>query len=323
MRRLIPLLLIVLLLHPVAAQEKKPLVVTSLPPLASIIKEALGDYVQVVYLVPPGVEPHQYQLSPDQIRVLKEADVIVTTGHLPAEMKIIELKKEGEIAGTVLTIDDYRKYGFRYLPERWYTGKNNPHGIWLDPTNAVAIAEATAEAIAERNPGIRSGVEESVSKFKERVNSIVLAYSGVLKGKKAVIELPSQQYALEWLGVEVVASIKPEAEVPAKSVDELSNVNADVIVYDEGTPQTLKNAAIKLSQRLGIPVANITVLWTEKPYTKVLLDNTRSIISSLTKERKVVIKEGGFGYQYSILALIIGLVVGISIGVVIRRCPVL
>ncbi|MFA4663267.1 metal ABC transporter solute-binding protein, Zn/Mn family [Pyrococcus kukulkanii] len=312
--KILILMLIFVLLTPVTAQEK-PLVVTSLPPLASIIKEALGDSVDVIYLVPPGVEPHQYQLSPDQIKLLKRAAVIVTTGHLPAEMKIVELKKEGEIPGVVLTIEDYRKYGFRYLPERWYTGKNNPHGIWLDPVNALAMAEATANAL-NLHP-------RSLDEFKLKVEAIMDAYAGILNGTKAVIELPSQQYALEWLGIRVVSSIKPEAEVPAKSVDELSSVKADIVIYDQGTPETLKNAAFKLSERLGVPVANVTVLWVDKPYTQVLTENAKSVISALTKEKKVVIRETSYGYQYSILALIIGLVVGISVGVVLRRCPVL
>ncbi|AAL80497.1 ABC transporter substrate-binding protein [Pyrococcus furiosus DSM 3638] len=324
MRKAVVLLIaITLFVRPVISQEReKPLVVTSLPPVASIIKEALGDSVEVVYLVPPGVEPHQYQLSPEQIALLKNADVIVTTGHLPAENKIIELKSEGSIEGIVLEPKDYSEYGFKYLPERWYEGKNNPHGTWLDPMNALAIAKATAVALSQLYPEKDQEFSKAFERFEEKVTTIIKAYSSIAKDKKAIIELPSQQYALEWLGIEVISSIKPEAEGPAKSIDELSTLRPDIIVYDENTPDVLKNAAYELSNRLGVPLANITVLWTDKNYTEVLIQNSKSVIGALKEEKKVVVKEGNEKVQYIAISLLTGLIVGVSIGVVIRKCPV-
>ncbi|CAB50430.1 metal ABC transporter solute-binding protein, Zn/Mn family [Pyrococcus abyssi] len=322
MKRLILIMFTLTLLLPPSMAQEKPLVVTSLPAIASIIREAFGDSVNVVYLVPPGVEPHQYQLSPSQIELLRKADVIVTTGHLPAEMKIQELKESGEIPGIVLGIEDYERYGFRYLPERWYEGKNNPHGIWLDPRNAIAIAKATANALLTLHPELKE-INEELEDFELKINSIVEAYSGVLSGKKAIIELPSQQYALEWLGIEVVDSIKPEAEVPAKSVDSIS-AKADVVVYDVSTPKTLKDASVKLSEKLGVPLANVTVLWVKENYSKVLVENTKSIIRAMTQEGKVVVKSSSSDVgKYSVISLIVGIVVGVSIGIVIRKCPVL
>lgn len=74
MKKILTFVVIILLFaQPVISQEKhKPVVVTSLPSIASIIREALGDSVEIIYLVPPGVEPHQYQLSPDQIALLRK-----------------------------------------------------------------------------------------------------------------------------------------------------------------------------------------------------------------------------------------------------------
>ena len=259
----------------------------------------------------------------DQIALLRKADVIVTTGHLPAEMKVLELKKSGEIPGVVLSIEDYERYGFRYLPERWYTGKNNPHGIWLDPRNALAIAEATGDALVELHPELKDVIRNNLRRFEDKINVVIESYSGILAGKKAIIELPSQQYTLEWLGIEVVDSIKPEAEVPAKSVDSITP-SADVVVYDEATPQTLKDASRKLSERLGIPLANVTILWVKENYSTVLIENTKSIIKAMSEKGGVVVKtESSDVAKYSIISLIVGIVVGVSIGIVIKRCPVL
>ncbi|AEH25557.1 metal ABC transporter solute-binding protein, Zn/Mn family [Pyrococcus yayanosii] len=304
---------------PVSAE--KPLVVVSLPPLAEIIKEALGEQIEVVYLVPPGVEPHQYQLSPDQVKLLEEAEVIVTTGHLPAEQRILELKEEGRIGGRVLGVKDYARFGFHYLPERWYGHKANPHGMWLDPTNALAIAKAVVVALAERHPEMAGELWGSYERFETKVEGIMEAYSGIATGKRAIVELPSQQYALEWMGLEVIASIKPEAEVPARSLDELASLDANIVVYDENTPEALKRAAKELSGRMGIPLTNITVLWTGKPYTEVLAQNARSIVTALKGEVICLATEDS-RTEYALLSFLVGVVLGVAIGVVIRKCPI-
>jgi len=323
MRKMV-LILIIFLISPLSftlAQEK-PLVITSIAPIAEIVREAFGESVQVEYLVPPGVDPHQYQLTPEQIEKIQKADVIVTIGHLPAEEKIGELEKEGILKGEVLGIEDYQRYGFRYLPERWYNNKYNPHGIWLDPYNALAIAEATKEALKTRYSG-QNIFEAQYSLFKAKVETIILAYQKMnLSEKQAIIELPSQQYALEWMGIEVIASIKPEEEIPAKSVDELLEMvkTVDVIVYSTDSPESLKNAVLELSRKTGVPTIGISTIWSEKEYTEVLIQNSANIVSAFrTYVPQEVPSQQSLNTTYIILAFIVGVTLGTAFGVIIKK----
>ena len=322
--RKMALILIIFLISPLSftlAQEK-PLVITSIAPIAEIVREAFGESVQVEYLVPPGVDPHQYQLTPEQIEKIQKADVIVTIGHLPAEGKIEELEKEGILKGEVLGIEDYQRYGFRYLPERWYNNKYNPHGIWLDPYNALAIAEATKEALKTRYSG-QNIFEAQYSLFKAKVETIILAYQKMnLSEKQAIIELPSQQYALEWMGIEVIASIKPEEEIPAKSVDELLEMvkTVDVIVYSADSPESLKNAVLELSRKTGVPTIGISTIWSEKEYTEVLIQNSANIVSAFrTYVPQEVPSQQSLNITYIILAFIVGVTLGTAFGVIIKK----
>jgi len=318
------LILIIFLISPLSftlAQEK-PLVITSIAPIAEIVREAFGESVQVEYLVPPGVDPHQYQLTPEQIEKIQKADVIVTIGHLPAEEKIGELEKEGILKGEVLGIEDYQRYGFRYLPERWYNNKYNPHGIWLDPYNALAIAEATKEALKTHYSG-QNIFEAQYSLFKAKVETIILTYQKMnLSEKQAIIELPSQQYALEWMGIEVIASIKPEEEIPAKSVDELLEMvkTVDVIVYSADSPESLKNAVLELSRKTGVPTIGISTIWSEKEYTEVLIQNSANIVSAFrTYVPQEVPSQQSLNTTYIILAFIVGVTLGTAFGVIIKK----
>jgi len=322
--RKMALILIIFLISPLSftlAQEK-PLVIASIAPIAEIVREAFGESVQVEYLVPPGVDSHQSQLTPEQIEKIQKADVIVTIGHLPVEEKIEELEKEGILKGKVLGIEDYQRYGFRYLPERWYNNKYNPHGIWLDPYNALAIAEATKEALKTRYSG-QNIFEAQYSLFKAKVETIILAYQKMnLSEKQAIIELPSQQYALEWMGIEVIASIKPEEEIPAKSVDELLEIvkTVDVIVYSADSPESLKNAALELSRKTGVPTIGISTIWSEKEYTEVLIQNSANIVSAFrTYVPQEVPSQQSLNITYIILAFIVGVTLGTAFGVIIKK----
>lgn len=322
MKKIATLLFTLILLSPLTLAQEKPLVVTSISPIAEILKEAFGETVQVEYLIPPGVDPHQYQLTPEQIEELQRADVIVTISHLPSEEKIEELEQEGILKGKVLGIKDYQKHGFRYLPERWYNNKYNPHGIWLDPYNALAIAETVRDVLVEFYPSY-SLLDSQFSEFKAKLDGIILAYQKLgLKGKKAVIELPSQQYALEWMGIVAVDSIKPEEEVPAKSVDDLLEIakSVDVIIYSEDSPEQLKNAALELSKRAGVLAVEVSIMWSGRNYTEVLTQNSANIVSAFrTYPLQQVSQQTNLNTAYILLALIVGITLGTALGVIIKK----
>lgn len=303
---------------------EKPLVVASIAPLASIVQDAFGDSVNVVYIIPLGADPHEYQLTASQIELLRKADVIVTTGgHLPVEKRIKELREEGTITAEALFIDDYKREGFRYLQERWYQNKDNPHGVWLDPYNALAIAKATEVALEKTDPANSETYAEEYGNFEVRVKTIVEAYRALIgTNHTAVIQMPPDEYAIEWLGVKAVASIKPEEEVPAIGVDDLvpTAKRVDLIVYGANSPDQLKDAAKELALKSGKPTAEITVFWKDVPYTEVLIRNSAAVVNALggktplkTPAQKSDVTE------YVMLSLVTGIVLGTALGVILKR----
>ncbi|MDI3474780.1 MAG: zinc/manganese transport system substrate-binding protein [Thermococcaceae archaeon] len=326
MKKAVPVMILIWMLfaHPVMGDGKKPLVVATIGPLAAIVEDAFGDSVDVVYLIPLGADPHEYQLSAEQIALLQRADVVVTTGgHLPVEKKIEELKSEGSIGGEVLFLDEYAAEGFRYLPEHWYTGKDNPHGVWLDPQNALAIARAVEKALKSRDPANALTYQTKYENFEARVNVIVTSYRHLVEGNHtAVIQMPSCQYALEWLGIKPVASIKPEEEVPAVGADELLSVakSVDIIVYMRESPEQMKESARELASKSGRPLAEITVFWSDRPYTEVLIENSAAILKALEgKTCTSAPAARGNVTRYAVISLLVGLTLGTAFGVLLKK----
>src|SRR5918996_3230027 len=58
----------------------RPQVVAAFYPLAFVASEVAGGAADVTNLSPPGVEPHDLELTPGQVRSLAEADLVVHLG---------------------------------------------------------------------------------------------------------------------------------------------------------------------------------------------------------------------------------------------------
>ncbi|HIC99047.1 MAG TPA: ABC transporter substrate-binding protein, partial [Pyrodictiaceae archaeon] len=195
--------------------------------------------------------------------------------------------------------------------------------------NALAIARATGDALIAKYPASRETYEKEYMRFEAKVLGIVKSYRALVeKNATAIVELPSQQYAIEWLGIKVVSSIKPEEEIPAKSVDELLEITktVDFIAYSTQSPEALKNAALELSRRTGKPLADITTIWIDKPYTEILIENSKAVIGALNQklDQKTTIiqqttKAENISTIYVFLALVVGISLGMAVGILIRK----
>lgn len=116
-------------------------VVTTVYPLAEAAARVGGDLVDVENLVPPGVEPHDLELAPDDLETLLVADVVlfVGGGFQPSIQDAI-----GDAEGVVVDVLD----GVDTLHAG---GSVDPH-VWLDPTRFRTVVGTIARALAERDP---------------------------------------------------------------------------------------------------------------------------------------------------------------------------
>jgi zinc transport system substrate-binding protein len=123
--------------------DERVSVVASFYSLAFVAERIGGECVDVTNLTPPGIEPHDIELSPDAVESIATADVVLYLGggFQPAIADAVRdasggavdlldvvstTPAEGEVAAEGVIVD--------------------PH-VWLDPGRFALIAEATADAI--------------------------------------------------------------------------------------------------------------------------------------------------------------------------------
>src|SRR5690349_15550060 len=143
---------------------KKLRVVTTIFPIYCFASGVIGSEGQVQNLLPANVGPHDYQLSPSDIRKIKEADVVVINalGLDNWVMKAIDTNKNrlislGALLNTTNLIDipaDLDMEGKHQHGHEHQHGPANPH-IWLDPQLAMQCVDIISNAVVHLNPAYK------------------------------------------------------------------------------------------------------------------------------------------------------------------------
>lgn len=187
-----------------ATSSGGPRVIAAFYPLAFVAQEIAGESASVANLSPPGVEPHDLELAPDQVRALSEADLVVYlgAGFQPAVEDIV-----GELEETA-TLDALDAQGDLL--------EDDPH-VWLDPRRLGEIADAVAARLAEVDPDDARTYDDNAAALNEKLGGLDEDYAAALKNcerDELVVSHEAFGYLTDRYGLEQVgvSGIDPESE---------------------------------------------------------------------------------------------------------------
>lgn len=145
--RTILILLVVLVLAACGGSERDRTVVAAFYPLAFAAERLAPDAVEVRNLTPPGVEPHDVELSAKDVRVVADAELVIYAGagFQPALERSVA--STGAAAVDVLDGIRLRRGAERHddEPEEEHEARD-PH-VWLDPLLYADVVERIAAAL--------------------------------------------------------------------------------------------------------------------------------------------------------------------------------
>jgi len=131
-------------------------VVASFYPLEWLSQQVAGDLATVSSLTPPGAEPHEYELTPQDVAEVSEADVVVYLGALQPSVDAAVEQQAGDRAfdaadaadlDLVYSPDHEEEHEHEHEDEDEGAGADgvtDPH-FWHDPMRMAAVGEALAE----------------------------------------------------------------------------------------------------------------------------------------------------------------------------------
>lgn len=216
-------------------------------PLFEAAERIGGNRVEATNVTPPGAEPHDIELSPDQVDQLLDADVVLYLGggFQPA----VEQVAEGRDGITVDVLAEV-------VPE----GTNDPH-IWLDPVLMAKIADVVARALSEADPAGSDAYEARAATYRDELGRIDRMFSeglGDCEGRTfitthAAFGHLAKRYDLVELSI---AGIEPGSEPDTARIAELEDlVRREGVTTVLTEPLVSPRVAETLAREAGVRVA--------------------------------------------------------------------
>jgi zinc transport system substrate-binding protein len=236
---------------PAATAGGRTTVVAAFFPLAEAARVVGGDRVQVTNLTPPGVEPHDLELTTKAVDEVAGADVVVIMGQQfqPAVEKVAATRSSG-------TVEIFKALGM--------DGKD-PH-IWLDPSLMERIVGVVADGLAHADPAHAAQLRANAKTFDAQLAALDARFASKLAHcQRTVIVASHEAYGYlarrYHLRQESITGLIPDAEPDPAKLDELARlVQREHVTTVFNEPLLPKRAAETLAREAHVKVASLDPL---------------------------------------------------------------
>jgi zinc transport system substrate-binding protein len=214
------------------AAASKPTIVAAFYPLQFAAESVGGDLVSVTNLTQPGVEPHDLELSAQQVAEIAQADLVLyIKGFQPAVDEAIEQQAAGRAidvsAGLALLAAHEDETG--HADETGHEhGLQDPH-VWLNPMNMALIGtaikdrlsdidSANAAAYVSNSEALRTSMTALDQKFSAGLGSCTITTMVVSHEAFAYL---AEAYGFTQVGI---SGLSPEAEPSPARIKDVANI---------------------------------------------------------------------------------------------------
>jgi len=192
-------------------------VVAAFYPLAYAATVIGGKYVTVSNLTPPGVEPHDLELTTDQVDALQNAGLVVVMGK--GFQPAVEKVAGGRDRGTLRVLDALALGAKR---------RQDPH-VWLDPVLMGKVVDEVRGALAKTDPAHAKVFAANAARLRTKLAALDAEYrTGLAACPRHLIVTAHEAFghlAAEYgLRQEAIAGLSPDAEPSARRLAELSDL---------------------------------------------------------------------------------------------------
>jgi len=256
MRLLSLLLLGLVACSPSGAEEGSVKVATSVYPLEFIAGEIGGEDVEVSNVTPPGAEPHDVELTSDQVIQIAEADLVVYVGgdFQPAVEESLD-----EATGETLDAFHAVSSGLVIAPDDYH--------FWLDPRKLAQSAEAISNNLQEIDPDNASTYRIAADDLVARLHELEQEFRSGLRDCESY-DIVTVHAAFGQLGngltQQGISGLDPEAEPSPRRITEIIDfVQANEVTTLFAEPLLPPDAAEAIAQETGAEVAILDPLESE------------------------------------------------------------
>jgi zinc/manganese transport system substrate-binding protein len=272
-------------------------VVTSFLPVQSHTLAIAGDLVNVKQLLAKDTGPHDFQLTPADVKKLSDADLLIINGVGIEEWLGELIKKSGN--KNLVVVDTSKGIKLVESPEEIEIGHDhshahahgdgaNPH-IWLDPVIAIKQAAKIVAALQKADPANASAYAQNGKVYEAKLSALDSDYRSTLAplpNKNLVtfhdaFPYLAARYKLNYVGaISEFPEKDPTPKQLAALVDKIRSLKVGVLFAENGyAPGLLK----KIAGETGAKVSELDTLEVGQGTPTAYLDRMGANLESLRK----------------------------------------
>lgn len=273
---------------PMSTNQKVQIVAT-IYPLGDFAKNVGGELVEVTTITPPGVEPHEYEPTPQDLVKMQKADLVLINGNGmdPWAEKVVDGLRAKQIRVLILS------EGIAVLPSEEGEGLD-PH-VWLDPVFAAQISEAIATALSQSSPDTARFIAQKDA-YAARLKALDEAYqAGLARCERR--EIVTSHNAFRYLAKRYnltnlyILGLSPEEDPSPQKIAEVSTLakqkGVKTIFFETlVSPKFAETVASEVGVGTAVlnPIEGLTEeeLQSGEDYIQAMEENLRALRTALT-----------------------------------------
>ncbi len=294
-------ILIFILLHTFTfnseAQDKKLKVVATASMIADMTKNIIGNDIELITIVPVGGDPHLYEPTPKDARIVANADLVFKNG-LTFEGWLNELIDNSGTKAKVITLTE----GVKAIESLDYKGSSDPHA-WMDAANGLTYIENIKNALIELNPANKEVYEFNYGVYKKQLIDldlyIIKEINRIPEHRRVLITSHDAfQYYGQKYGIQLQAILGTSTDADAQTSD---IIRLNKVIKEKNIPAIFAESTINPKMLQEIAKDNDIQIGGElfadsigdeesgaNSYIDMLKHNTDVIVKALTRETAVV-----------------------------------
>ncbi len=137
--------------------------------VADIVRRVGGEHIEVVQIMGPGVDPHLYKATRDDVAAIMSGDIVFYSGlMLEGKMSdtLIKMARRKPIVAVTEMVDESQ-----LLEPSDFAGHYDPH-VWMDVSVWSKCVQALAEALAEFDPDHADSYVSNAAGYRQQLAAL-------------------------------------------------------------------------------------------------------------------------------------------------------
>lgn len=261
------------------SQDDSFVVAVSIPPQKTFVEKVGGDLVEVLSVIPPGNNPENYQVSPQEMVALSKASLYFAIGVETEEAGLLERMMELNPDMAVIEQDQlvdavyppiyYEEDGLHLddpqdNEEDEHTHQGRDAHIWMSPKRVKLMVENIQDQLSALDPENREAYNANAQAYLDELDALDQEIRLALKdvqSKTFLIYHPSMGYFAQDYGLTMVAIESEGKEATAARlrgvIDFAREQEIKVIFYQQ---EHDKNQAETIASEIGGEVIELAPL---------------------------------------------------------------